>query len=222
MAIHDGNTQIRRVFFGTAPVREVYEGNRKIMGFNNITPPATSDFVGSNGAEVKQGNSLVVISMPDLGSITATARTVEFCDDITICPFDGGVTMTDMTGGGETLTVAYLGESAGISLADKYYLTITYKGTQIYKKEKSVYTTTRIRVWYDLSAKKLKVNFDNELLFESPQIECRLWCVNFVLDFYYMPPQVVPGNPPIMIDGVFVGGWVQIFSMNKAVGYPKP
>ena len=99
---------------------------------------------------------------------------------------------------------------------------ITYKGNEIYKQEKKVYTTTRIRVWYDLSAKRLKVHFDSELLFESPIIQWRLWQVNFVLSFFYSPPQVIAGNPPTMIDAIFIGGWVQIFSMNKSVGYPRP
>ena len=219
MEIHDGNTQNRRVFFGTSPVREVYEGSRKIIGFNNITP-VTSDFVGENGAEIKQGNGLIVISIPELGKIGASGKTLEFCDDMTICPFDGGITMKDMTGGDENLTVAYLGESSG--LTQKYYLKITYKGNEIYKQEKKVYTTTRIRVWYDLSAKRLKVHFDSELLFESPIIQWRLWQVNFVLSFFYSPPQVIAGNPPTMIDAIFIGGWVQIFSMNKSVGYPRP
>lgn len=215
MSIFDGNMQDRRVFFGNSPVREIYEGNRKIIGFNNVTP-TTNDFSCSDGAEVEQGNGLIVVSIPELEDIRGKAQTVDFCDDITICPFNGGITFTDMTGGEEMLSVAYLGESSG--LTQKYYLQITYKGNQVYKADKTVYTTSRIRVFYDFSVKKLKIYFDSELLYETPQIEWRLWQVDFILSFYYTPPQVVGTT---FIPGMYLGGWVQIFNMTKAVGYPK-
>lgn len=218
MAIHVGSTPIRRVFFGNQPVREIYEGNKKIIGFNSVTP-TVEDFRGSNGAEVKQGNGLIVVSIPELEDIGGSASMIYFCDDITICPFNGGITFSDATDGGENLTVAYLGESSG--LTQKYYLQISYKGNQVYKQEKSVYTTTRIRVYYDLQAKRLRVYFDSNLIYETPQIQWRLWRVDFVLSFHYTAPQVIPGNPPVFIEGIYLGGWVQIFSMNKAVGYPR-